>query len=406
MSDPVQIGSQTTDSSEPNLVRRYAELSALYAITSTLSHSLDLKTVLKEALDKAVSVTGLKSAGICLFDPEYRKIMTSEHSDAGVSSEFIQSCLDGFEKGEETIASHVVERKLPVVIDGPRDESSLKSLLSGEPIGGMVSLPLAIKGKVVGVLCLAHREDEGLREGEMEFFGAIANQIGIAIEHARLYERAGRQAMIEERERLAREIHDGLAQTLAYLNMQTQLMEEILSSSAIHGDALREMSNIRQGMNTAYQDLRVLLSGMKTHMEEDLYRTLDDYIKKFGMLNRLETHLIIEDRPFLPPMVEAHLLRIIQEAMANVRKHSRASQVTVRVGPVAGGISALIEDDGRGFDAGSIRSDGREHFGLTIMQERVDELGGSLTIQSKPGSGTRVTVQIPLHSEKSAAWSG
>lgn len=407
MLDPRPKTPESPALSPTDLKRRYAELSALYAITSTLNRTLDLKIMLKETLDKAVSVTGLKSAGICLFDPEYRQIMMSEHSAEGVSPEFVQTCMDNFEKGRGSIAGDVIAQKKSVVVDDPNNnvgESVMKNLLAGEKVGGMVSIPLGVKGKVIGVLCVAHAEGELFREGEMAFLEAIGNQIGIAIENARLYERAGRQAMIEERERLAREIHDGLAQTLAYLNMQTQLMEETLGSNPISPEAMDEMVKIRQSIQAAYQDLRVLLSGMKTKIEEDLYRTLEDYLKKFGTLNRLETLLVIEDRPFLPPMVEAHLLRIIQEALANVRKHSRATRVTVRVGPHGGRICASVEDDGQGFDAGAIHADGRERFGMVIMQERVDELNGSLTIQSSPGEGTRVTVQIPIHVEKSAAW--
>jgi two-component system, NarL family, nitrate/nitrite sensor histidine kinase NarX len=406
MPDPKRKSPREAGARDNDLRRRYEELSALYAITSSLNRTLDLKAVLKEALEKAVAVTDLKSAGVCLFDPEYRQILATEHSTEGVSPEFIQACTERFERGEESIPLHVIQQEKPFVVDTLSNESPLRMLTSDESVGGMVSLPLAIKGKVIGVLCVGHSEGRAYHEGEKAFLEAVANQIAIAIENARLYEHAGRQAMIEERERLAREIHDGLAQTLAFINMQTQLIEEIVQTNAIGGEALHEMSNIRQGMNAAYQDLRVLLSGMKTPMDEDLYRTVDDYLKKFGMLNRLKIDLIIDDRPILAPMIEAHVLRIIQEALANVRKHARATSATVRIGRSGDGLRIVVEDDGQGFDAGTIPSDGREHFGLTIMKERVGELKGSFSIRSRQGEGTRVTVELPLETERRGAWTG
>jgi PAS domain S-box-containing protein len=226
-------------------------------------------------------------------------------------------------------------------------------------------------------------------------------------------------AVLEERERLAQELHDSLGQVLGYVNVQAQAARELLSSGrTMEADAhLARLAVIAQDAHT---DVREYILGVKAtlSLERGFFTTLDQYLQRFEQHYEIQTEWINPDdlaEGALEPVIEVQLLRIIQEALTNARKHAAARQV--RVSFAAQGDQALVtvEDDGRGFDPASLAGPhptspqklggtkgGQEatgegvHFGLRIMRERAEAVGGSLQVHSAPGQGAKVIVQVPL----------
>jgi len=210
-----------------------------------------------------------------------------------------------------------------------------------------------------------------------------------------------RLAVLEERERIAREIHDGVAQVLASMLVRLDTIEGLAERGLI--DELRhEVADLRAASGEAYADVREAIADLRTRPEPGplgLHRALAEYVSQFG--DRVGVVATFEapgsDRSLnLPPVAEVQLLRIVQEALANVRKHAQASHVDVRFWPAGNAWHVAVQDDGHGFDP-NVPSPAQHgtHLGLHIMRERAESVGGTFEISSQPGVGTRVSAAVP-----------
>jgi signal transduction histidine kinase len=225
---------------------------------------------------------------------------------------------------------------------------------------------------------------------------AIASQIALAARNAQLYTQLRQTAVLEERYRLSREMHDGLAQTLGYLGMQAERLERLVE----RGEAERlpaELKELRQVIAEAYLDLRETIDGLRLTVDQPggFSGALQAHVADFTRRSGLAVDCSCVDAPSdLPPDVALHLLRITQEALANVRRHAKAGRVWVSLARENGALELTISDDGQGFDAASPLE--RGHVGLASMRERVRSLDGQLTFATSPGQGTRITARVPL----------
>ncbi len=203
-------------------------------------------------------------------------------------------------------------------------------------------------------------------------------------------------SIMAERDRLRRELHDGPGQVWGYLKLQYQQVRDLLA-----GERLAEVDARLEKLIGLSDDfdrgVRESLAGLKAASRKGFVATLGEFMQwyedTYGINARLTVDPETADR--LPPAAELQLLRIIQEAMANTRKHARASQVRVSLRAAGGQAAVVIEDDGCGFAAEAARAAGESRHGLGIMRERAGEIGGRLEIESAPGAGTRVTVWLP-----------
>jgi NarL family two-component system sensor histidine kinase LiaS len=209
-------------------------------------------------------------------------------------------------------------------------------------------------------------------------------------------ERNAREAAtLQERERLAREMHDGFAQYVALLNLKLSAALALPELTSRATALLREMSEVTQ---QAYQDVRHAIFGLRTFVSRGLgfEPALAEYLHEFSELNRIAVALEVADGTLaeLPRDAEVQVVRIIQEALVNVRKHAAATNARIRICPAGDSIQVLIEDDGVGCEPKRGRGNGL-HFGLQTMRERAEGLGGTLELRSAPGEGTRVIASIP-----------
>ncbi len=212
-------------------------------------------------------------------------------------------------------------------------------------------------------------------------------------------------AVLEERERLARELHDTLGQVLGYVNVQAQAARELLSSGQTR-EADAHLARLAVIAQDAHTDVREYILSVKAALspEGGFLAALDQYLRRFEQHHEIQTEWIVPHdltEGVLEPVVEVQLLRIIQEALTNVRKHASVRSVRVAFAIHADQAQVLVEDDGCGFEPISLpQSWGRAgegaHFGLRIMRERAEAVGGSLLVRSAPGQGTKVIVQVPL----------
>ena len=267
------------------------------------------------------------------------------------------------------------------------------------------ALPLSVEGHAIGVLGLSFGEAKHFTEAEREFMLTLASQCAQALERARLYEieqqarleaeanqqRLALLAEMRERNRLAQELHDNVAQALGYLNLKLTLTHELLMNQQTPA-ALENVQELKQIVGEAYTDIRGEIFNLRTGpaAKIDFLETLRDIVDKYRRFYQLEVELVFEaeaDRFGLPSDVAAPLVRTIQEALMNVCKHAGVKEVTLRLGYEAGQVRIRIEDKGRGFEFDRERT---TRYGLTIMQERMASIGGQLEIDSAPGKGTQV----------------
>ena len=230
-------------------------------------------------------------------------------------------------------------------------------------------------------------------------------------------------AVVEERSRLSREMHDGLAQLLAYVMLKIDLIETLLRLGRLH-EAGSELEQVRKACNDGYEDVREAITGLRPEFFDgrDFLTILNELLEGFSDKNDLKVGLTVKnvqtDSPqvaeLFPTATVVQLFRVVQEALNNIRKHSQARSVGVEValldqatadGDTLRPVVLTIQDDGQGFDSTRL---GREsgHFGYIIMRERVESLDGRLRVDSQAGHGTTLRIELPvkpqLHSEGSA----
>lgn len=221
-------------------------------------------------------------------------------------------------------------------------------------------------------------------------------------ESARRMEEANRRqnlAALEERERIAREMHDGLAQVVGFLNLKTRLVQQLVASGGLE-QAASELAQMQKIVQEAYTDIRQSILSLRTATELDrgLVAAIRVSVSDFTEQNGLPVELALaeEDEVSFPPEAEVQLVRIVQEALANVRKHSRATKVWIRLERRDGKGLLIIEDDGIGFDLSQLSERKRLCFGLQTMRERAESIGAHLEVTPIPGEGTRIQVRFPF----------
>ena len=220
------------------------------------------------------------------------------------------------------------------------------------------------------------------------------NQLQAEIAHSRQA-----VAVLEERERIAREMHDGLAQVLGYVNTKAQAVRQFIATDMLD-EAKTHLIQLEEAARSVYADVREAILGLRTTVTSDkgFINTLEEYIKIFEQQSGVHTELVIED-PKLPkeiaPSIEVQLIRIIQESLTNVRKHSGAENVVVRFEGTLQDVQIVIEDDGDGFSPMETQQRRRPRFGFQTMRERAESVGGTLEIKSTPGDGTNIRVILP-----------
>lgn len=259
---------------------------------------------------------------------------------------------------------------------------------------------LDLDEKPVGALWIARHEGALYSETDLIWLECLADQVVIAIQHGLMTSQLQSFSIIEERGRIAREMHDGLAQVLGYLNLQVQTLETLLKRDK--QDALRaELEQMRQAVQVAHADVRENILSLRTTLanEKGLVSAIDEYLNEFG----IQTHIVtrfdneVEGALNLASLAEVQLVCILQEALTNVRKHAAANRVSVRIAQRQNAdqceyLLMEVVDDGVGF----IENDnGKRSFGLQTMHERALAVGGELAVRSNPSQGTSIICRFP-----------
>ena len=394
------------------LQRRSYELSILNDVARSLNASVDLPALLARALEKVTELLGLSTGWVLLFDEVSGEpyVAASQNLPPGLLEEpkFLAGwcyCLDSFADGELDGAANVSVitcsrlRKLGFAKDktaGLRYHASIPlEVHAGVPDeGGEAGL------KRLGMLNVAGHEWRELDPDELSLLRTIGDMLGVAVERARLHARRLEAAQAEERNRLAREIHDTIAQDLSAIAFQLEAAEALLSQSNDSERVQRSVTAALGLTRKALDEARRSVLDLRAAPLEG--RTLPAALAALaadadaGNVPSVTFEAAPAEPVKISPAVEVGLYRIAQEALQNALRHAAAARVMLRLEISPDRVRLTVEDDGRGFaveDAAAGRTAGR--FGLLGMRERARLLGGTLQIESAPGAGTRITAEIP-----------
>lgn len=375
---------------EQKVVDRTRELATLNAIAVEASHSLDLEEVLEYALDKVLELMNLEKGQAFRLERETGTLVLMAHR--GLSEELIRHTdRQPLAVGAAGLAATEGRPVVRQVADFP--EGRLKNLVQREGIELVVTTPLMVKGNAVGIINLGTPALRQVTPEELSLLTAIGHQIGVAVENAHLYRQARKLAVVEERNRLARDLHDSVTQSLYGATLCAEAAARQLSLGNIEM-ALDHLHEIRDTSQEALHEMRRLIFELRPPIlgTDGLVAALRARLEAVEDRAGLQTELSAAGNGRLAPEIEAGLYRVAQEALNNTLQHARARRVTILLQQEERMVKMEIVDDGTGFDPKAVREHGG--FGLSSMEERATRLGGTLAVQSCPGKGTRIVVEV------------
>jgi signal transduction histidine kinase len=269
-----------------------------------------------------------------------------------------------------------------------------------------LSVPLQRGGGTIGLLAVGAAAGRGFDADEVETLSSLAYQATIALEHARLQARLRELAVVDERERIARELHDGIAQVLGYVNTKTQAVEGFLEAGRVD-EARVQLGELGAAARAVYVDVRESILGLRGPIEpgQGLGTAIAAHARRVAEASRFALELAIEPSAAslrLDADAEAHVYRIVQEALTNVRKHALAQRVRLAARAADNVLVVTIEDDGRGLGAAALAPE-MPGYGLRSMRERAGRIGATIQIVNRTGGGVLVRLEVPLTGHAPAA---
>jgi len=373
---------------EQRVADRTRELATVNAVATVVSQSLELEEILASALRQTMAAMDVDAGAALRLEGERLHLMAYE----GFSEAFIaQVRTVPLRASLASVARDAGQPATRQVADYPL--GPLKRALQDDAIASVISIPLIAKDELLGVINLVTATPRALTPEERSTLASIGRQTGLAVENARLYEQAEEAAAAAERNRLARELHDAVSQTLFTASLIADVLPTLWARNP--EEAERQLVTLRRLTRGAQAEMRTLLMELRPTalMKADLETLLGHLTKAVAARADMEIDLDLEAIPPLPPDVKIALYRIAQEAVNNVAKHARADRISVQLGSVGDTSEAVcvrVRDDGQGFRIGEVAGD---HFGLQTMRERAEAIGATIAIESEPGAGTTLTVR-------------
>lgn len=373
------------------ITQKTRSLEIIYDVAASINVSRDLDDLLTRFLHTLKDVVNARAAVVRLVteDEQMRLVASTGLNDEVISREQYlpaASCLCGSAYDKGTVQYQPDVRKCDKIIG--------HAFFDDDNVG-MIAVPLQYRDRTLGVYNLfVDKSMMAYAEEINDLLTSIGRHLGMAIDKARLDDETTRLSIMEERTRLAHELHDSLAQTLASLRFQVRVLDENLRLGE-EPAVWHELEKIENNLDEAYAELRELITHFRAPVDKrGLVPGVQYLVNRFRDQTGIHIFLQLEwNIVQLPASFEVEILRIIQEALNNIRKHSQAQNVRIllRAQP-QGHCSILIEDDGIGIDTERSKDKKRDHYGLNIMAERSKRINGDLKIESEPGEGTRVTL--------------
>lgn len=386
---------------EEHVENRTQELSLLLKVSHAVTSTLELKPLLNTILAQLKIVVEYTGAALLIMQEDRPTLLNYQ---GPLSSPQVERLLKLFDQsptykelyqqceaisGDDLCTDTCFDRDYIEQADEgvSQDKSVLRQLRS------WMTVPLIVHDRTIGMLILHHSRAHFYTRKHTRLACAVASQAAVALENAYLYEQAQARAVLQERQNLARELHDSISQVFFGINLGAHSAREALETNPL--EALEPLEHIIMHTEAGQAEMRALLFELRSESLEieGLVAALQKQVKVLRTRYRMSVKVFLEDEPGVSIDRKHALYRIAQEAIHNVVKHAQASTITLRLACDGRDVVLEVRDDGKGFD--TTRSF-PGHLGLRSMQERAVRLYGMLTLESTPGVGTSIMVRIPL----------
>lgn len=375
--------------------QRAEQLRTINEISQKISSIIKLEDLLPYVANLLRQTFNYHNVNVFLFEPNSGKLVLKA------------ICLSGYqglipldvplEMGEEGVVAWVAKTGEPLLANDVAHEPHYSYIEELNETKSELAVPIKIGERIMGVLDIESENLDAFSDADLFTAQTLADQLGIAIENARLYKETGQIAVMEERNRMAREIHDTLAQGFTGIILQLEAAEQALGAS---NDVLQHLNKARSLARGSLNEARRSVWDLRPKALEQL--SLSEALRQeagsFASSTNIKTRIDISEKTrTLPPEVETTILRICQEALNNIRKHARATEVRIALAFKEADVTLKVRDNGVGLKTGASKGAKGEHkgFGLISMQERARNVGGKFEVQSEKGKGTLIQVTIP-----------
>ncbi len=360
---------------------------ALQETVAAMSNTLDLDKVLDHILDTVKRVTPYDGANVLFIESDLVHVVRQRgYHEKGVEEDWLKQPIP---LARLAALQRMMDMGTPLATPNTINSSIGFSFPGSNWINSNVIAPIRLKDKTLGFLSLDSATPGFFTQNHAEQLQVFADQAAIAIQNARLYDRAKRAAVLEERSRLANELHDTISQTLWSVSLIAERLPVLWEVNRDEGK--RSLASLHELAQGALAEMRSLLLELRPSALMDA--KLGDLIHQLANIFATRTGLIfsvtLHNQDPLPPHVQVVLYRVVQECINNITRHASASRVEINFNSHAGQVELTIQDNGRGFDPSNIAPG---HLGLSIMQDRVQSIGATLETTSAKMEGTLIRV--------------
>lgn len=391
---------QAYQSMEHAVSDRTRELSTVLDVSRRIASTLELEPLLNLILDQIQTIIPFSGAAIFTLEENRLNAAAYQAPEPYAQGQRLHLSLDQAGPYRQVVLDKSVQIINDIKGDTPlwralHESATHMQFPSFDHARSWIGIPLIVRDQVTGLLSLTHNEANYYTHQHARLAMAIANQVAVAIENARLYENSQNLAVIEERNRIARELHDSVTQLLYGICLYCTATNRLIRSNNL-SQVEQNLAEIKDNALQALQEMRLLILELNPPMlqKEGLVAALQASLDVIETRTGLETELTTTGIHRLPRLVEAQLYRIAMEALNNLVRHARAKKVSVDLRSSDAWIWMEIRDNGVGFDVAKALDGGG--MGLQSMEQRARQLKGRLQVTSQPGSGTRILVEAPV----------
>ena len=370
---------------------RTKDLSALYDITAVSSQYLDLQTSLEKVIEKISAAMDCKLVTIQILDEAGTTLRLAAHQGISPAMVDYMQALSV----DDMFTEKILQGDEPYIIKEAQTDSRLSEATVGVPATYSVGTPIRAKGEAVGVLGTAMFGQQPPTREEIALLTSIADQIGVTIENAVLRQRAEQSAVVEERKRLARDLHDSATQSLFSLTLFAAAARELVRSGQL-ARAEEYLDDIGTTANQTHKEMRLLLYELRPSMlaKEGLVGALRQRTQAVEDRSGIQSRITADIPPDLPAAVDEALHQVATEALNNILRHSGADLIKIEIRMKEAAIIMKVSDNGQGFETDS--AEGSAGMGLANMRQRIEALNGSLEYNSVLGEGSKIIASIPV----------
>ena len=371
-------------------------IEALDAATRAITEVLDLESVLQLIVERVRTLVDARYAALGMVDASGR---IERFLTVGLTSDE-RAAIGPLPEGHGLLGLIIREGRSFRIPDITAHPESHGFPPHHPPMRSLLGVPILVRGRAVGDLYLTDKRGaDAFSEADQRVVEIFARHAGIAIENARLHDRLAAMRVVAERERIGRDLHDGVIQGLYAIGLSLEDIESMIAEQP--AEAAELVDRAIDGIHRSIADIREFIMGLRPGLAGvDLADGIAALVDQLRLGSAIDVEVDTsgtEHLLHLDDMATGELLQLVREALSNVARHSRATRARVTVGARPGGVTIEIVDNGVGFDPAGIAP--ARHHGLINLRERAVAAGGRLEIDTRPGSGTRLIVHLPATTE-------